>query len=133
MTRMDQHPRSADAPGVYRSLGHAAAMFVKAFPNRIASMNVSPTGPLRDEVGSAGMVVARELPLYGRNASSNVFEPIRPINMFVLSEDLTRAEHRMWPTAPGGTYTDLAVKVDEFNTYLHKEIRLNLISSCRSA
>ncbi len=108
-------------------------MFLKAFPNRIASMNVSPTDPLRDEVGSAGMVVARELPLYGRNASSKIFEPIRPIHMFVLSEDLTRAEHKMWPTAPGGTYTDLAVQVDEFNSYLRKEIRLNLMGSRRSA
>lgn len=88
-------------------------------------------GPLLDEVGSAGSAIARELPLYGRNTCSHVFEPILPSHKYVLSEDLTRAEHRVWPKAPGGAYTELAVNAAEFDTYLRKEIKLNLMRSRR--
>lgn len=95
-------------------------------------MTTAPWKP-NDYVGSAGSLISQEMPVCGQNAHSHLFEQILTSNMYVFSEDLTRAEHCVWPTAPGGTYTELAVKIDEFESYLRKEIRLDVMRSRRSA
>lgn len=117
-------------PEGYRSLREAAMMFLKAFPNR--DLRQAPLGQPMDGVGSAGQRLAREIPVYGRNTCSQAFEPLLTNTPYVFSEDLMRAEHAVWPTAPGGTYIDPAVKVEEFNAYLRKEIRLDVMRSQRT-
>jgi len=95
-------------------------MFLKVFPNRIVRLGQAPWDP-SSYTSAAGSFITGEIPAYGRNACSRNFEQIVTSNMYFLSEELTRAEHCVWPTAPNGTYTDLAVEIVEFDAFLQQE------------
>lgn len=130
------HHGPSPGPGIpppegYYSLQDAALMWLKAFPNR--SFRPAPREQPCDAVSSAGRLLAKELPVYGWNVGSHVFERILTSNMYVFSEDLTRAEHAVWPTVADGNYTYPAVKIEEFKAYLHREIRLDVTRSRRLA
>ena len=105
-------------PEGYRSLLEADTLFRRALPNLIVCLeaNADATEPADDRptrsshCPSAARYIAEGIPLYGRNVCSNIFGPILTSNMYFFTEDLTRAEHCVWPRAADGTYTDLAVR-----------------------
>lgn len=105
-------------------------MFLRALPDLIVCLQVEAEAsePANDRpprpchCPSAARYIADGIPLYGRNVCSKVFGPIPTSNMYVFTEDLARAEHCVWPKAAEGTYTDLAVRIDEFTAFLQKEI-----------
>lgn len=107
-------------PEGFRPLREAATMFLKVFPNRIVRLGQAPWDP-SSYTSTAGSFIMGEIPVYGWNACSRSFEEVITSNMYFLTENLPRAEHCVWPTAPNGTYTDLAVKIVEFDAFLQKE------------